>query len=102
MPDLVVALQGRDGREIELPSGGRGRSQREWAEVWSVAGVTAPSRPIVCAPTTGHFCNAIPTANGSPAEGTEPVRFYRVYFARCCPRIKEAIVRRTMIGELTP
>ena len=45
MPDLIVAFETHDGREVELPSTRRGRTQREWAEVWSVAGVTAPVTP---------------------------------------------------------
>ena len=101
MPDLVVALQGRDGREIELPSGGRGRSQREWAEVWSVAGVTAPITPDRLRAYYAALLQRDPAAKRLAAEGTEPVRFYRV-LRSVLPDDQGRIVRRTLIGELTP
>jgi hypothetical protein len=45
MPDLVVTLEGADGRETVVPFArdARGyRTQREWGEIWSLVGVTSP------------------------------------------------------------
>jgi Vitamin K-dependent gamma-carboxylase len=100
MPDLIVALQTRDGREVELPSGGRGRTQREWAEVWSVAGVTAPITPVRLRAYYTALQERDPVAKRA-AEGTEQVRFYRV-LRSVLPDDQGRIVRRTLIGELVP
>jgi hypothetical protein len=48
MPDLLIAAVWRDGEEVTLSHArdARGyRTQREWGELWSVAGVTGPVNP---------------------------------------------------------
>jgi hypothetical protein len=48
MPDLVVEVELQDGRHVVLPHGrdARGyRTQRQWGEIWSLAGVTGPVAP---------------------------------------------------------
>jgi hypothetical protein len=100
MPDLVVAIQKSDGREVELPSGGTGRTQREWAEVWSVAGVTAPITAVRLRAYYTALQERDPVAKRA-AEGAEQVRFYRV-LRSVLPDDQGRVVRRTLIGELVP
>jgi hypothetical protein len=100
MPDLIVALEMRDGREVELPSGGRGRAQREWAEAWSVAGVTAPITPARLRAYYNALVERDPGAK-TAADGAEHVRFYRVYRS-VLPDDQGRIVSRKLIGEIGP
>jgi hypothetical protein len=100
MPDLIIALAMPDGREVELRSGGRGRTQREWAEAWSVGGVTAEVDPIRLRAYYEASLERDPVGKMAAAE-TEQVRFYRVYRS-VLPDDQGRIVRRTLIGELKP
>jgi hypothetical protein len=98
MPDLLVTIQTIDGQELELPSGGSGRTQREWAEVWSVAGVTASVTPIRLHAYYDAFLERDSSAK-SIAAGTQRARFYRV-LRSVLPDDQGRIVRRTLIGEV--
>jgi hypothetical protein len=45
MPDLVVEIETADGRRVALPHArdrNGYRTQRQWGEIWSLAGVTGP------------------------------------------------------------
>jgi hypothetical protein len=45
MPDLVVEIETADGRRVALPHARDStgyRTQRQWGEIWSLAGVTGP------------------------------------------------------------
>ncbi len=100
MPDLLVTLRTPDGREVDLPSGARGRTQREWAEVWSVAGVTSPITPVRLRAYYTALLQRDPAAQKA-TEGGEHVQFYRV-MRSVLPDDQGRIVRRTLIGELAP
>lgn len=75
MPDLMILAAGADGGRREVvharDASGR-RTQRQWAEVWSLAGVTAPVDPR----RLRAYLAAL-----APAEPAHPrqVTFYRVY-----------------------
>jgi hypothetical protein len=100
MPDIVVALAMPDGREVELRSGGRGRTQREWAEAWSVAGVTAEVDPVRLRAYYAASLEREPEARDAARE-SEQVRFYRVTRS-VLPEDQGRVVRRTLIAELKP
>jgi hypothetical protein len=100
MPDIIVALAMPDGREVELRSGGKGRTQREWAEAWSVAGVTASIDPVRLRAYYAASLEHEPEAKSVAAE-TQQVRFYRVSRS-VLPGDQGRIVRRTLIAELKP
>jgi hypothetical protein len=80
MPDLVVTAVGPQGREVELPHArdDRGyRTQRQWAEVWALAGVTAKpdARRL-----QGYYRSLVQhEPDRHLARGATRVRFYRVY-----------------------
>jgi hypothetical protein len=70
MPDLVIANVDREGNEsvLEHARGPHGyRSQRQWAELWSLAGVTAPVEP---ARLVAYYHSVV-------KQPADRVRFYR-------------------------
>ena len=75
MPDLLIVAADDAGPPREVPhardAAGR-RTQRQWAEVWSLAGVTAP----VDARRLGAYYAAVVPAPGASARR---VTFFRVY-----------------------
>jgi len=80
MPDLVVTAVGPQGREVELPHARdeRGyRSQRQWAEVWALAGVTA--KPDARRLQAYYRSLVQREPDRQLAQGATRVRFYRVY-----------------------
>jgi vitamin K-dependent gamma-carboxylase-like protein len=75
MPDLMIvaAEPGALGREVEHARDASGlRTQRQWAEVWSLAGVTAAVDPR-------RLRAYWAAAAQSPHSGARRVTFYRVY-----------------------
>jgi hypothetical protein len=100
MPDLLVAVEQADGSEIELSSGERGRTQREWAEVWSLAGVTASPMPARLRAYYDALLQRDPAAKKAVL-GASSVRFYRV-LRSVIPEDQGHVVRRTLIAEITP
>jgi hypothetical protein len=92
IPDLLIAVTDAGGKEIELGSGAHGRTQRDWAEVWSLAGVTAPTTE----PRLFAYYEALlqrdPAAQRA-AERATSVRFYRVDRS-VLPETQGAVVRR--------
>jgi hypothetical protein len=77
MPDLLIAVVDDGRRPFEVPhsrSGSGYRSQRQWGEIWSLAGVTAPVDP--------RRLRAYYAGLGrprSPSPGSRRVLFFRVY-----------------------
>ncbi len=80
MPDLLVTAVRPDGHELELPHARdeRGyRTQRQWAEVWALAGVTAKpdARRL-----QGYYRALVEhEPDRHLARGATAVRFYRAY-----------------------
>jgi hypothetical protein len=75
IPDLmIIAVDGEGGRReiAHARDAGGARTQRQWAEIWSLAGVTAP----VDAPRLRAYYAAIAPA---PRPAPRRVAFYRVY-----------------------
>jgi hypothetical protein len=95
IPDLLIAVTDTRGAEIELGSGAHGRTQRDWAEVWSLTGVTAPATE----PRLHAYYEALlrrdPAARKAAEEATS-VRFYRVDRS-VLPETQGAVVRRRAI-----
>lgn len=80
MPDLVLTAVGPDGHEVELPHARdqRGyRTQRQWAEVWALAGVTA--KPDARRLRAYYYSLVQHEPDRRLAQGAVRVRFYRVY-----------------------
>jgi hypothetical protein len=80
MPDLMIVAEDADGarREIAHARDGAGRrTQRQWAEIWSLAGVTAP---VDAGRLRAYWLTLRALAAlGRPAgEGPRRVVFYRV------------------------
>jgi hypothetical protein len=73
MPDLMILAVGADGARREIAhardAAGR-RTQRQWAEIWSLAGVTAP--------VDQRRLRAYYAAIAPPASSPQQVTFYRV------------------------
>jgi hypothetical protein len=49
MPDLILEVDHADGTRTVVPGAGTGRtprSQRQWGEIWSLAGATAAVNPV--------------------------------------------------------
>jgi hypothetical protein len=65
MPDLAIELERADGSRVELPRGHR--TQRQWGEIWSLAGVNDPVDARRLRAYVGPRRNAV------------RVRVYRVY-----------------------
>lgn len=81
MPDLIVEVERADGsREVVPLAGGSGvRSQREWGEIWSLAGATAPVDPTrLRAYLEGHRGQE---PLRSALDGAVQARFYRGYLS---------------------
>jgi uncharacterized membrane protein YphA (DoxX/SURF4 family) len=75
MPDLMIVAADAGGARREIvharDAAGR-RTQRQWAEVWSLAGATAPVEPRRL---RAYYADLPPAARGRPRR----VTFYRVY-----------------------
>jgi hypothetical protein len=92
---LLIAVTRTEGTEIEIGSGSRGRSQRDWAEVWSLAGVTAPASERRL---RAYYDALLERDAGArkTAEGATGVRFYRVDRS-VLPETQGAIVSKRAI-----
>ncbi|MES1206101.1 MAG: HTTM domain-containing protein [Pseudomonadota bacterium] len=78
MPDLTMVTVDESGARVEIPHARDAsgyRTQRQWAEIWSLAGVTAPVDP---ARLRAYYARVRP-ADRSRETGKERVAFYRVY-----------------------
>jgi hypothetical protein len=78
MPDLTMVTLDENGARAEIPHARDAsgyRTQRQWAEIWSLAGVTAPLDP---ARLRAYYARVRP-ADRPRNEGKEHVAFYRVY-----------------------
>jgi hypothetical protein len=98
MPDLLVMLVGSDGTEAELATGERGRTQREWAAVWSLAGVTTSTSLDRLRAYYASLLSRDRAARERSNDATS-VRFYRVHRS-VLPDRQGAIVRRDFIAEM--
>jgi hypothetical protein len=98
MPDLLIAGVNERGQEAELFPRGKAnyrRSQREWGEVWSLAGVTDRVDPRRL---EGYYAARRPR----PAPAPKRVRFYRVLRSVRPGTWAEPPVRRKLLFEFTP
>jgi hypothetical protein len=97
MPDLLIELEDPDGRRSVLPHGrdARGyRTQREWGEIWSLAGVHgAPSEARLRA-YLAQLRRQEPARSRLSAAAR--ARFYRAYVS-VVPEERDAPPRREVL-----
>jgi hypothetical protein len=78
MPDLIITVVEANGREVEIPHGRNAagyRTQRKWAEIWGLAGITVGlSRERLAAYYRAEVEPVVRRRNSKAAS----VRFYRV------------------------
>jgi hypothetical protein len=97
MPDLRVVGVDRAGAAHELgrPRRGIARTQRQWAEIWSLAGVTAP----VDRTRLAAYLEAL-RREGSEHAALTRARFYRVYRSVAPGRWDAPPVREQLLLDL--
>ncbi|MCA9592573.1 MAG: HTTM domain-containing protein [Myxococcales bacterium] len=103
MPDLVLVAVRPDGREVDIPhaKNRRGyRTQRQWGEVWSLAGVygSTPKRRLTA------YVNDVARARYAHAllQGATALRAYRVYRSVLPEDRRAPPTRRTLLLEIPP
>jgi hypothetical protein len=99
MPDLVVGVVDVDGHEVEISHGRDAdghRTQRRWAELWALAGVTAPVSP---ARLTSYFRSEVARVAERRVPDARGVRFYRVERS-VNPELRGGILSSRLIFEL--
>jgi hypothetical protein len=82
MPDLRIEVETADGQWLIVPHArdGRGyRTQRQWGEVWSLAGVTSPVEPLRLRAYLASIAQREP-ARAMVLQGLR-ARFSRVYLS---------------------
>jgi hypothetical protein len=98
MPDLQIALFRPGAQEVEVPARTRPRTQREWAEVWTLVGATSPMSTERLRAYYAAIRERDP-AVAQAAEAADSVRFYRV--ARSVlPADQGRIVDRALLLEI--
>jgi hypothetical protein len=95
MPDLrVVGVDDSgDARELGRSRRGIARPQREWAEIWSLAGVTAPVEEK-------RLAAYLETLRRSERGVLTRARFYRVYRSVAPERWDAPAVREQLLLDL--
>jgi hypothetical protein len=91
MPDLVVEIETADGRRVALPHARDRtgyRTQRQWGEIWSLAGATGP----VSADRLRAYLDAVRRSEParSLAAGAVRARFYRSHVSVVPDRTNES------------
>ncbi|HEX8790745.1 MAG TPA: HTTM domain-containing protein [Polyangiaceae bacterium] len=82
MPDLEIEAETADGRAVLLPHARDAhgyRTQRQWGEIWSLAGATSPVDPARLRAYLDWTARTEPAR--SIVAGATRIRFYRVYRA---------------------
>jgi hypothetical protein len=82
MPDLILEVEHADGTRTLVPGAGTGRaprSQRQWGEIWSLAGATAAVNPVRLRAYLESIRDLEPLR--SALVGATAVRFYRGYLS---------------------
>jgi hypothetical protein len=98
MPDLEIALVDPSGAEVALSSPPLRRTQREWAEAWSLLGATTETSAERLRAYYVAELRRTPEAR-TAADGAARVRFYRVDRS-VLPEEQGRIVGRTLLREL--
>jgi hypothetical protein len=100
MPDLILEVERPDGtREVVPHAGGSAaRSQRQWGEVWSLAGATARVEPARLRAYLEAHRQRQPLR--SALDGAVRVRFYRGYLSVAPDDIGSAPRRGPLLYEL--
>jgi hypothetical protein len=81
MPDLVIEVERADGRRVEVPharSADGKRTQRQWGEVWSLAGVTGAVDPLRLRAYYEHELASKSSGDLRELRDAVRVSFYRV------------------------